>query len=36
MKLASNVRHLEVQVLADQYGNIIPIFGRYVCVTVSE
>ncbi len=30
MKLASQVRHLEVQVLADQYGNTISLFGRYV------
>eukprot|EP00045_Choanoeca_perplexa_P018135 m.279161 g.279161 ORF g.279161 m.279161 type:complete len:2306 (+) comp17727_c0_seq1:161-7078(+) len=28
MKLASNARHLEVQVLADEYGNAISIFGR--------
>ncbi len=30
MKLASQVRHLEVQVLADQYGNTISLFGRFV------
>lgn len=28
MKLAGNARHLEVQVLADQYGNAISLFGR--------
>lgn len=28
MKVASNARHLEVQLLADQYGNAISIFGR--------
>ena len=28
MKLADAVRHLEVQLLADQYGNIISLFGR--------
>ncbi|CAG8507081.1 5656_t:CDS:2, partial [Acaulospora morrowiae] len=28
MKLANNARHLEVQVLADQYGNAISLFGR--------
>jgi acetyl-CoA carboxylase / biotin carboxylase 1 len=28
MKLASNARHLEVQLLADQYGNNISLFGR--------
>ncbi|KIW96224.1 uncharacterized protein Z519_03292 [Cladophialophora bantiana CBS 173.52] len=28
MKLAGNARHLEVQLLADQYGNNISIFGR--------
>lgn len=28
MKLASNARHLEVQVLADCYGNAISLFGR--------
>ncbi|KAG9291426.1 hypothetical protein G9A89_021845 [Geosiphon pyriformis] len=28
MKLAGNSRHLEVQVLADQYGNAISLFGR--------
>lgn len=28
MKLASGARHLEVQLLADQYGNNISIFGR--------
>lgn len=28
MRVASNARHLEVQVLADQYGNAISIFGR--------
>ncbi|KAI9293200.1 acetyl-CoA carboxylase [Neoconidiobolus thromboides FSU 785] len=28
MKLAGNSRHLEVQLLADQYGNAISIFGR--------
>ena len=30
MKLASDVRHLEVQVLADEYGNTISIYGRSV------
>ncbi|CAE6455282.1 unnamed protein product [Rhizoctonia solani] len=28
MKLAGSARHLEVQVLADQYGNAISLFGR--------
>src|SRR5882757_8212859 len=28
MKLAGHARHLEVQLLADQYGNNISIFGR--------
>ncbi|KAG0240329.1 acetyl-coenzyme-A carboxylase [Actinomortierella wolfii] len=28
MKLAGNARHLEVQILADQYGNAISLFGR--------
>lgn len=28
MKLAKNARHLEVQLLADQYGNAISLFGR--------
>ncbi|KAI5362011.1 Putative biotin/lipoyl attachment, biotin-binding, biotin carboxylase-like domain-containing protein [Septoria linicola] len=28
MKLAGNARHLEVQLMADQYGNNISIFGR--------
>nr|BAA25799.1 acetyl-CoA carboxylase [Rattus norvegicus] len=28
MKLAQNARHLEVQVLADQYGNAVSLFGR--------
>ena len=28
MKLAGQARHLEVQLLADQYGNVISIFGR--------
>ncbi|KAK9708765.1 acetyl-coenzyme-A carboxylase [Basidiobolus ranarum] len=28
MKLAGNSRHLEVQLLADQYGNAISLFGR--------
>ncbi|XP_065178755.1 acetyl-CoA carboxylase-like [Sycon ciliatum] len=28
MKLATNVRHLEVQLLADKYGNAISLFGR--------
>ncbi|KAF8647743.1 hypothetical protein AX16_006578 [Volvariella volvacea WC 439] len=28
MKLAGQARHLEVQVLADQYGNAISLFGR--------
>ncbi|CAG8814501.1 27101_t:CDS:1, partial [Dentiscutata erythropus] len=28
MKLAGNARHLEVQVIADQYGNAISLFGR--------
>jgi acetyl-CoA carboxylase/biotin carboxylase 1 len=28
MKLAGNARHLEVQLIADQYGNNISIFGR--------
>ncbi|OAF72148.1 hypothetical protein A3Q56_00089 [Intoshia linei] len=28
MKLAENVRHLEIQLLADQYGNVISLFGR--------
>jgi acetyl-CoA carboxylase/biotin carboxylase 1 len=32
MKLAPRCRHLEVQLLADQYGDAIAIFGRYVCV----
>ena len=28
MKLAGSARHLEVQLLADQYGNAISLFGR--------
>lgn len=28
MKLAQNARHLEVQVLADHYGNAVSLFGR--------
>ena len=28
MKLANNARHLEVQLLADKYGNAISLFGR--------
>lgn len=28
MKLAGNARHLEVQILADQYGNAVSLFGR--------
>ncbi|XP_043910511.1 acetyl-CoA carboxylase 1 isoform X2 [Protopterus annectens] len=28
MKLAKHARHLEVQILADQYGNAISLFGR--------
>ena len=28
MKLAGNARHLEVQLLADEYGNAISLFGR--------
>ena len=28
MKLVGNACHLEVQVLADQYGNAISLFGR--------
>jgi acetyl-CoA carboxylase/biotin carboxylase 1 len=28
MKLAGQARHLEVQLLADQYGNDISLFGR--------
>ncbi|XP_036076250.1 acetyl-CoA carboxylase 2 isoform X1 [Rousettus aegyptiacus] len=28
MKLAQNARHLEVQILADQYGNAVSLFGR--------
>jgi len=28
MKLATFARHLEVQLLADQYGNAISLFGR--------
>ena len=28
MKLASAARHLEVQLLADKYGNAISLFGR--------
>ena len=28
MKLASNARHLEVQLLGDKYGNAISLFGR--------
>src|SRR5690606_17633213 len=28
MQLAGNARHLEVQLLADQYGNNISLFGR--------
>merc|ERR1719424_529480 len=28
MKLASGARHLEVQLLADNYGNVISLFGR--------
>lgn len=28
MKLAQNARHLEVQLLADQYGQVVSLFGR--------
>lgn len=28
MQLAQHARHLEVQILADQYGNAISLFGR--------
>ena len=28
MKMAQNARHLEVQLLADKYGNAISLFGR--------
>lgn len=28
MKLAKDARHLEVQLIADQYGNAISLFGR--------
>ena len=28
MKLATHARHLEIQLLADKYGNAISIFGR--------
>lgn len=28
MKLAGSARHLEVQILADQYGNAVSLFGR--------
>jgi len=28
MKLAKNARHLEVQLLADKYGNAVSLFGR--------
>lgn len=28
MKLAQHARHLEVQILADQFGNAISLFGR--------
>lgn len=28
MKLAQQARHLEVQILADQYGNAVSLFGR--------
>jgi len=28
MKMAKNARHLEVQLLADKYGNAISLFGR--------
>lgn len=28
MKLAQHARHLEVQILADEYGNAISLFGR--------
>lgn len=28
MKLAGQARHLEVQLLADQYGNAVSLFGR--------
>ena len=28
MRLAKHARHLEVQILADQYGNAISLFGR--------
>lgn len=28
MQLAQHARHLEVQILADEYGNAISLFGR--------
>lgn len=28
MKLAECARHLEVQIIADVYGNAVPLFGR--------
>ncbi len=28
MKLVHNARHLEVQILGDQYGQVISLFGR--------
>jgi len=31
MKLAGQARHLEVQLLADQYGNAISLFGTSDC-----
>jgi len=30
MKMMANCRHLEVQLLADEWGEAIAIFGRYV------
>ena len=36
MKMAVNARHLEVQLLADEYGTAISLFSRYGTPLVSD